>query len=128
MSDDKHPTAMTFDELLEIARRRWRQLRGEAVGEEWSCGHTAGAMCQECYRLLAARAHELAEENLGVREALQEIETWSRAYPLTVFPEPDLKKAAELLKAGGLTLDAVSASVMRHALDGVGKIVREALK
>lgn len=26
---------------------------------EWSCGHVAGAMCQECYRELAAKAHEL---------------------------------------------------------------------
>lgn len=30
--------------------------------EPWTCGHVAGAMCAECYRLLAQRAHELAEE------------------------------------------------------------------
>jgi len=37
------------------------------VEEEWTCGHVAGAMCQECYRLLAQRAHELAEENLRLK-------------------------------------------------------------
>lgn len=37
------------------------------IEEEWTCGHTAGSMCVECYRLLAARAHELAEENLKLR-------------------------------------------------------------
>jgi hypothetical protein len=60
-------------------------------------------------------------------EALQRIVQWSEAYPLDVFPEPDFRKAAELLKAGGITLDAVSASCMRHVVEGVGKIAREAL-
>lgn len=34
---------------------------------EWSCGHVAGAMCQECFRVLARRAHELAVENLALK-------------------------------------------------------------
>ena len=38
---------------------------------EWTCGHFAGAVCAECYRILAARAHELAEENLRLRDALK---------------------------------------------------------
>jgi hypothetical protein len=29
---------------------------------EWTCGHVGGAVCAECYRILARRAHELAEE------------------------------------------------------------------
>jgi hypothetical protein len=60
-------------------------------------------------------------------EALQHIVSWSEAYPLAVFPEPDFKRAAALLKAGGITLDAVAASCMRHVVEGVGKIAREAL-
>lgn len=28
---------------------------------DWTCGHTAGAVCAECYRLLAEKAHKLAE-------------------------------------------------------------------
>lgn len=63
-----------------------------------------------------------------LRTALQEIEVWSRAYPLKVFPEPDLEKAAKLLRDGNMTLDAISASAMRHVIDGVGKIAREALE
>ena len=35
---------------------------------EWSCGHVGGAMCAECYRQLAARAHELAEANDRLEE------------------------------------------------------------
>ena len=52
---------------------------------------------------------------------------WSEAYPLDVFPEPDFKRAHELLRAGGMTLDAISASNMRHVVEGVGKIARAAL-
>lgn len=60
--------------------------------------------------------------------ALYRIHQWSEAYPITVFPEPDLKKARELLEAGGITLDAISAHCMRHCVEGVGKIAKEALK
>ncbi len=60
-------------------------------------------------------------------EALQRIVQWSEAYPLDIFPEPDLVKAHALLKAGGMTLDAISASCMRRVIEGVGKIAREAI-
>lgn len=62
-----------------------------------------------------------------LEEALHKIESWSRAYPLEVFPEPDLKKARALLEAGGITLDSISAHCMRHVVEGIGKIAREAL-
>ena len=62
------------------------------------------------------------------QEALQRIVQWSEAYPLDVFPEPDLRKAHELLQAGGVTLDALSAHAMRHVVTGVGKIAKEALE
>jgi hypothetical protein len=60
-------------------------------------------------------------------EALEEIERWSHAYPLSVFPEPDLVKARGLLEAGGMTLDAISAHAMRHVVTEVGKMARRAL-
>ncbi len=63
-----------------------------------------------------------------LEEAMLHIISWSEAYPLKIFPEPDLKKCAELLNAGGITLDAVSASCMRHVVTGVGKIAKEAMK
>ncbi len=59
--------------------------------------------------------------------ALEHIDAWSQAYPLSAFPEPDLKRARELLEAGGQTLDAISASNMRHVVKGVGKIARDGL-
>jgi hypothetical protein len=60
--------------------------------------------------------------------ALQSIVLWSEAYPLKVFPEPDLRKARQLLEAGGISLDRISAHCMRHAVVGVGEIARRALK
>jgi hypothetical protein len=62
-----------------------------------------------------------------LREALEKIDSWSRGYPIDIFPEPDLVKARALLEAGGITLDAVSASCMRHCVERVGEIARLAL-
>jgi len=61
-------------------------------------------------------------------EALEEIDSWAKAYPLEVFPEPDFKAVNEALKAAGLSLGAVSASNMRHVITRAGEIAREALK
>lgn len=66
------------------------------------------------------------EERMEI--ALRQILAWSEAYPLQVFAEPNWEKAAELLKAGGVTLDSISAACMRHVVEGVGKIAREALE
>lgn len=62
------------------------------------------------------------ERLLGI---LARIVAWCDAYPLKTFPEPDWAKAAELLRAGGMTLDAISASNMRHVLEGVRRIIKE---
>jgi hypothetical protein len=62
--------------------------------------------------------------------ALDRIDQWAEAYPLDIFPEPDFKKARELLEAGGMTIDSVSASNMRHVITSVKTIlepVRRAL-
>ena len=72
--------------------------------------------------------HDDSDKIDRLEEALHRIEQWSRSYPLAVFPEPDLKKAAEVLKVNGMTLDAISAHAMRHVVEGVGEIAREALK
>lgn len=67
------------------------------------------------------------EREQRLEEALQRIAQWADAYPLRAFPEPDMARVAGVLKAAGLSLDAVSASNMRHVAEGVGKIAREAL-
>jgi hypothetical protein len=71
---------------------------------------------------------KLRDEVERLTEAHERIVEWSRAYPLTIFPEPDLQKARALLEAGGMTLDAISANAMRHVIEGVGKISRAALE
>ena len=49
------------------------------IEHEWSCGHVAGDMCQECYRALAAKANELAEENLELRAEVERLRRERRA-------------------------------------------------
>lgn len=85
-------------------------------------GEESGDVMDWC----AACAEHVATHFINERDELQErmdrIKSWCNAYPLSVFPEPDMTKAAEALKAAGLTLDAVSASNMRHVLKGVAEI------
>lgn len=61
-------------------------------------------------------------------DVLERLHSWANAYPVRVFPEPDFGRAQELLQAGGMSLDAISASNMRHVLDGVRELVAEGLK
>lgn len=56
---------------------------------------------------------------------LDKIDSWINAYPVEVFPEPDFKKAARILKDNGMTLDSISASNMRHVLNGISDIINE---
>jgi len=82
---------------------------------------------------LATIGHKEEFEKLQKRikeleEALQRIDNWAKAYPLKVFPEPDFKKVAEVLKAAGISLDTVSASNMRHVISQVKEITKQALK
>ena len=69
---------------------------------------------------LATQLRRSIERNAQLHERLAEIrryvEQWLAAYPLKVFPEPDLDKVATVLKENGQTLDAVSANMGRHVL------------
>lgn len=60
-------------------------------------------------------------------EALGKIEAWCNSYPLSVFPEPNFKDVRKALDDAGLSLDAVSASNMRHVVDGIRSLVNAAL-
>lgn len=59
-------------------------------------------------------------------EVMDRIKSWSEAYPLSVFPEPDFKKARKLLEAGDMTIDSVSASNMRHVITKVWDMLQSA--
>lgn len=56
------------------------------------------------------------------------IKNWCEAYPISVFPEPDFKKAHEVLKANGMTLDAISASNMKHVITQVQNMIDAAIR
>jgi hypothetical protein len=58
-----------------------------------------------------------------IEKKLEKIKAWCEAYPYDIFPEPDFKKAHEVLKENGVSLDAISASNMRHVLKGIQKII-----
>lgn len=62
-----------------------------------------------------------------MEKALHDIEAWARAYPLKVFPEPDMTRVSYLLARDGMSLDAVSASCMRLCLSGVLCLVADGL-
>lgn len=70
----------------------------------------------------------VCEERDRLESALEEIQNWTRAYPLSIFPEPDFAAAAEALTAAGLSLDSVSASNMRHVIVRLADIVNKALE
>jgi hypothetical protein len=79
-------------------------------------------------RALEKEIDKLEAKNDKFEKALVRIDIWAKAYPLEAFPKPDLKKAAKVLKATGMTLDAISADAMRHVLNGVKDITKKALK
>jgi hypothetical protein len=56
------------------------------------------------------------------------IKNWCEAYPTAVFPEPDFKKAHEVLKSQGMTLDAISAYTMKHVITQVQKMIDAAIR
>ena len=70
---------------------------------------------------LEIEALDITGEDVTLK--MSKIKTWIKAYPLKIFPEPDFKKAHEVLKAHGMSLDAISASTMRHVLNGIKAII-----
>lgn len=80
----------------------------------------------DCARLEAENA-ALRARVAELEDIQQQIRNWIDAYPLSVFPEPDFKQVRELLAAGGVTIDCVSASNMRHVLNGIKEIIGEGL-
>jgi hypothetical protein len=67
----------------------------------------------------------MSEREERFEEALQRLLHWSEVYSRDVFPEPE--KAGELLKAGDISIDVIRLHCMRHVMERVGQIAREAL-
>lgn len=54
---------------------------------EWTCGHVGSAMCAECYRILASKAHDLAEENLQLKQEIKDLKDTSEGWRNPRVPE-----------------------------------------
>lgn len=88
------------------------------IAESLSTGHA------ETHSQLMLEVLEQYNELLAKhQEMTHRLESWLEAYPLEIFPEPNMSLVRECLKEGGHTLDAVSASNMRHVLNGVAGII-----
>jgi phosphoglycolate phosphatase-like HAD superfamily hydrolase len=118
--------ALTARDSAEVASDKWFITHLSHRTARDALGKANGELFQRAYE--AERRAEKAEAEVArMREALEKIDQWAKAYPLKVFPEPDFAKVHEALLAAGLSLDQVSASNMRHVVEGVGKIARAAL-
>ena len=62
-----------------------------------------------------------------LEQALRRIAAWAAAYPLEIFPEPDLIAARLALDKAGVSFDALNASTMRRVLSQIEKIAVDAL-
>jgi hypothetical protein len=92
-----------------------RQQLLQAMAND-SSEREAAERCARVDTSLAKRLGAMIETNSAFKVWLVQ---WLRCYALDIFPEPDLAKAAEVLKAGGLTIDSLSANMGRHVLGRV---------
>lgn len=60
-----------------------------------------------------------------LEDKVDKVLKWVKAYPIEIFPEPDLKKAQKILKENGMTIDAISASNFRFVLNRVKEILEK---
>lgn len=115
---------MTQDEIIEMARQAGMVQDGDvwfSVNNYEQCDvHTAEL---EAFAKLVA-----AKEREHYDDLFEQIKGWCEAYPISVFPEPDFGKAHEVLKANGMTLDAISASNMKHVITQVQKMIDAAIR
>jgi hypothetical protein len=79
---------------------------------------------------LRQRIAELEDQRLkdridDLRDTLSQIDSWCSAYPVEVFPEPNWAEARA--KLGDSLLTRVSSSNMRHVVEGIKRIIGDAL-
>jgi len=112
------PDNMPFAEVLKRLRHAVTTASNDDVSE---AGTTARKRHVERLDAMLVAAEHIEK----LEEALDRIAQWTQAYPLSVFPEPDWKRARALLEASGMTLDSVSAGAMRRVVDGIAGIIAE---
>jgi len=109
-------------ELAEVKANYLSACQTVAKMHEAAVGATIGPI-----RGVVEDVDDLRAERNAAVAALEQLKQWSEAYPLAVFPEPDFKKAHLVLTAHGMTLDAISASNMRHVITQARKIIDAAI-
>ena len=119
--------SMSQCDQCEDLKQRIKQL--EAENKRWE---NANKIQNENFKKLnmAWNQHRMIieQENTRLKEAIEFVDNWCKAYPIEIFPEPDMKKAHEILKKHGMTLDAIGASNMRHVINGVREELKKALE
>ena len=112
---------MTQDEIIEMARQAGFNVSGDLILDDM--GYVTITNRLEAFAKLVA-----AKEREHYDDLFAHIKGWCEAYPISVFPEPDFKKAHEVLKANGMTIDAISASNMKHVITQVQKMIDAAIR
>jgi hypothetical protein len=110
---------MNQDEIIEMARQAQQE---SFVGDKGHWFKMEAKDLERFAKLVAAKEREHYDD------LFDQIKNWCEAYPISVFPEPDFKKAHEVLKANGMTLDAISASNMKHVITQVQKMIDAAIR
>jgi len=77
------------------------------------------ALAERLVRVDTALAKRVGDHIARDSELRGWLQQWLDGYSADIFPEPDLKKAAEVLKANGMTIDSLSADMGRHVLSRV---------
>ena len=106
---------MTQDETIELARQAGMMSEVLQLGRNLE-------LLTDFSKLVAEKEREHYDD------LFEHIKGWCEAYPISVFPEPDFGKAHEVLKANGMTLDAISASNMKHVITQVQKMIDAAIR
>ncbi|MCP5004956.1 MAG: hypothetical protein GY941_13630, partial [Planctomycetes bacterium] len=86
-------------------------------------GNIEKCLSADCAQHDSWYAKEQQEKIEELQDTLTLIAEWCEAYPLKIFPEPDLKKADKVLKENGITIDSIGAHAMRHVLKGIQAII-----
>jgi hypothetical protein len=98
-------------------------LRGTLPLTKAQAIHIAGLPANIEQQLATAEAR-VKDIQQTLRECLEPIEKWTQAYPLDVFPEPDMKEVRRML--GDTLLTQLSASNMRHVITRVWEMLEQA--
>jgi hypothetical protein len=84
-------------------------------------------LLRECIAVIIAYIESLEADLDALVGALADLVVWADCYPVAIFGDPDLAKAHKALKAEGMTLDSISAHVMRRTLADVKERAQAAI-